>query len=713
MRYLIFIVIFVGSFAASAGDFTVFEKDGYYGIKDQTGNVTVPAVYERLGWSNGATEVYNGVIGFRKDNLWGLITVRNKSLTGQKFYSIEPLSPSHFKASIKGKFSNHLFYGILNDEGKTVISFNYFSIEPLGANWLVSAFSGNRQQFGVVSFQNELIVPTNYKSIREKQDLIICEQKGQKLDLYNGKGKVLQLGLDSLKNSEGGWVSYRDGYAGYLSLSGAVVHEFEFKDFDRSSPSLNPKRFPEWTIYVDDSVFLKWECDSLSVSKNGLLIAYLNGAHHFIINNESLNKNHELILKEVTNDKLIVQNSKTRKWSILENSGESISDEYDTIHAIGDHFGVLDEKGWHLLDKGGVVTNRFTYQNITSGVDDQFIVKRNNHWGLLASDASDFATYKYDSIVAVNGVYLISYLNRWGAMNPDGEWIIRSEFNEIISLNDLLIGRRGRGYTIFSDGTATYKTTARPIIEMGSHILIQDENGLYGLVNEYGEISVEPSYDNIQFWADHFVLAREGNISLVNSSGQRVLREDEAYQEVGGYGEDYFMVKKEDRWGFVDDKGRLRISNRYEKVRAFSEGMAPVLIRGKWGFIDKSESLKIQPYYDQVESFKNGASIVRIGNKMGLIDENGKEVLELIWKSVYRLNSGNYIVQDMEDRVGLVDREGSFILRPAYDHLEDYGGRVIVSANGTWGILDYSGQQIFKINHEEIRVIGDYTMIKN
>ena len=85
MRNIIFILFLISSLVTQAEEFTVFEKDGYFGIKDETGNVTVPAVYEKLGWSNGSTRVYNGVVGFRRDNLWGLITVRNKPLTGQKF----------------------------------------------------------------------------------------------------------------------------------------------------------------------------------------------------------------------------------------------------------------------------------------------------------------------------------------------------------------------------------------------------------------------------------------------------------------------------------------------------------------------------------------------------------------------------------------------------------------------------------------------------
>jgi len=233
------------------------------------------------------------------------------------------------------------------------------------------------------------------------------------------------------------------------------------------------------------------------------------------------------------------------------------------------------------------------------------------------------------------------------------------------------------------------------------------------LINPYGEIWIFPQYDSIRMVGDHFELVSNGVATLKSPSGELLLNMDENYQQVKDYGEGYFLIEKENRWGFVDDRGRLRISNRYDWAGPFSEGLAPIMLRGKWGFIDKNETIQVQPYYDSVTPFEDGASIVLQGANYGLIDVKGNEVLELIWKSVYRLNSGNYIVQDWDNRFGLVNGDGSFRLRPAYDYLEDFGDRVLVSKTGAWGVMNYSGQQIFKINHEDVKIVGHYTMIKN
>ena len=712
MRNFIFTLFISITIAASAEEFTVFEKDGYFGIKDEIGNVTVPAVYEKLGWSNGSTEVTNGVIGFRRDNLWGLITVRNKALTGQKFYTIQPISNGYFKASIKGRFSNHLFHGILDEKGNTVVSFNYFSIEPLGANWLVGTYNGKGQQFGVVSFENKLIVPTTYTSIESKESLFIGRQFSEKLDVYRSTGQLLQLDLDSIQLYDG-YVAFRDGYAGYLSSTGKEIYPFDYKNFTFESGEIQPVRFSEWTIYQNDSVFLNWNCDSLTVSDNGMLLAYLNGSNHLLLNNNTLLNNHELVLKGVSDDQLIVQNSKTRKWAVLGENGTSVINGYDSIYAVSNHFGCYDEKGWYLVNRRGKILNRLPLQLLLPGLENQFLVKRNNHWGLLESNSKKSVTYKYDSIIATDHEYLVSYLNRWGVLDENENWLIRSEYHEVYAVGALLIGRRGLGFTIHYEGKPLYKTTYKPLYTLGKHILLDGDSSKLGLLSQEGEIIVRPQYEAINEWSTYYELKGEKYSALINENSMSILSANDQYQEIGGYGDQYFTVKKENRWGFIDGEGRLRISNRYDDARPFSEGMAPVKLRGKWGFIDKDEKIVIQPYYDEVEEFRNNRSIVQQNGKFGLLDEAGNEVLELKWTAIIRLNTGNYLVRDINGLLGLVDTNGSFIFRPFYQHFQDLGGRVLVSQNGVWGMLNYDRHPIFKINYKEIKVIGDFTMVKN
>lgn len=712
MRILISALFLVSSFYVNAEEFTVFEKNGYFGIKDQTGNITVPAVYEKLGWSNGSSEVRNGVIGFKQNNLWGLITVRNKALTGQKFYTIEPVTVGYFKASIKGKFSNHLFHGILDDKGRIIISFNYFTIEPLDANWLVSTFNGKSQTYGVVSFQNEILLPIKYKSIEQNSDFIIGKSHEHELDIYSQLGVAIEYGLDSLVDRHG-WIAYRDGYAAFFTNAGKKTYDFRYKSFLVSESGPEPIEFPQWEIYKNDSLFLKWKCDSIKRGQNGLLMAYLNGSNHLILKNEILLEHHELILEEFVDEQLVVLNSKTRQWSVLDMEGKEILSGYDSIHYLGAIFLTVKKRELNLFASNGKKVNRTPFDKLMLGKNGELIGQKNGYWGILNSNGEEITSFKYDNIKVGNNAYHISYLNRWGAMNSRGDWLVRPEFAEIFSYGDLIFGRRGQGYSIHYEGDLVYKTTDRPIKCLGKLLLVKNDSLKYGLFSAYGSPVVSCVYDHIDLVGERYVLVKNGSIEMRDLEGRLVVDFGSEYQAISNFGEDYYLAKRQNRWGFVDGKGRLRISNRYDSARIFQEDRAAVLLRSKWGFIDKNEDLKVQPYYDEVSNYKNGTSIVKLNGKYGLIDREGEEVLELKWKSIRGLATGNYIVHNMDDQVGLVNEMGGFILRPAYDDLKDIGDRILVSKNSEWGMLDYSGKPIFKINHEEIKVFGNLTMIKN
>ncbi|MEM9339990.1 MAG: hypothetical protein AAGA66_14730, partial [Bacteroidota bacterium] len=71
MRFLFSSLFLSLSWFVHAEDFQVFEREGRYGIKDAEGEVLVPAVYERLGWSDKQNRVFNEVIGFKKEGKWG------------------------------------------------------------------------------------------------------------------------------------------------------------------------------------------------------------------------------------------------------------------------------------------------------------------------------------------------------------------------------------------------------------------------------------------------------------------------------------------------------------------------------------------------------------------------------------------------------------------------------------------------------------------
>jgi hypothetical protein len=695
---------------AFSEDFIVFEKDGYFGVKDGAGQVTVPPVYEKLGWSSGNNEVFEGLIGYKKGNSWGLITVRNKSITDQKFYSLAPFKEGYIKGSIKGKFSNHLFYGLLDTKGKTVVSFNYFELLSLDKELLVSEFRDGKQSFGMVSMQNEILIPLKYAQISREKDFFLGKTTKHTLDVYY-KSALVQESLDSIKYSDG-LIGYRAGYAGYINRLGRQILEFRFKSIEIENGETKITEFPTWKVYDNSTFEFEWNCDSIRYSENGIWIAHLNGAQHIVLPASETFDSKEYLIEKIENNFIIVKHSKTQKFSVIDLRGKELIADYDSIVFSKTHFLGLEQGKWDIINFAGSKLHKFSYDKIIAGPKNFFIAHRNNHWGVIDFNGDEYITFKYDSIIYTPNHYQVKYFNKWGILDFHGNWIVHPDYAKVQSFGEVVVARKGLGFSIFHNHQFKFISTNKPLYSLNENILVEGDSGKVGMLNKYGKIIADPIYDEILAWGEFIELRSQGYSKLISNSGQVIFDVKDEIQEVGGFSEAYFSIRKDNRWGFVDTSGKLRISNRYDSVYLFNDELAAIKLRGKWGFINKEESIVIQPYYDHVSAFHDGLAIVKSKNLSGIINKSGELVVEISFREIKRLSSGNYSVLDQNGRFGLINSNGSFLIRPSYEILDDTSLGIIVMRNNKWGLLDYNGNQLFKLEFSFLKVVENFVLLK-
>lgn len=73
---------------------------------------------------------------------------------------------------------------------------------------------------------------------------------------------------------------------------------------------------------------------------------------------------------------------------------------------------------------------------------------------------------------------------------------------------------------------------------------------------------------------------------------------------------------------------RWVVGPEYEAISPFFEGVAAVKKNGKWGYINEKGSLFVNPEYENVSNFNNGVAVATAADKtvMAIIDLNGKVV---------------------------------------------------------------------------------------
>lgn len=80
------------------------------------------------------------------------------------------------------------------------------------------------------------------------------------------------------------------------------------------------------------------------------------------------------------------------------------------------------------------------------------------------------------------------------------------------------------------------------------------------------------------------------------------------YDDIDCLSEGLAVVKRDGKYGFIDNTGQVVIPPKYDLVWDFSEGLARVSQNGKAGFIDNTGKVVIPLKYDKADSFYNGVA---------------------------------------------------------------------------------------------------------
>jgi len=166
-----------------------------------------------------------------------------------------------------------------------------------------------------------------------------------------------------------------------------------------------------------------------------------------------------------------------------------------------------------------------------------------------------------------------------GYIRPDGSFALPAQYHSASGID-------------FSEGVAAVRV-----------------NGKVGFMDKYGNVVIEPKYDDVYPFSDGFAPVEMG-----------------------------------DKWGYVDHLGNVAIPIKYDIGHMFSEGLASVSLNGKWGYIDTKGQFAIPATFDSAMPFCGGVAKVETFQKVG--ESRGLRGGDLKGKHGVIDHSGNYVWRD-------------------------------------------------------------------
>ncbi len=207
------------------------------------------------------------------------------------------------------------------------------------------------------------------------------------------------------------------------------------------------------------------------------------------------------------------------------------------------------------------------------------------------------------------------------------------------------------------------------------------KGNLWGYANKSGIVKIKCTYNKVSTFKGEFAYVfKEGKRGIINSRGKEVL-----------------ALKNWISFSKVKNKNSFLIINHLKQYGVINGEGKIVIPFGKYE--------KIQPF----NSF--GITQVNNGNLFGVINYLGKEILPLdSYDNIYLDNKTDYLYLNKNDKCMFLSPKGELLSNKKYENISALKGTnnyFIVYSRGSYGVLDFKGQEIIPVMYDRLHYGGE------
>lgn len=281
-----------------------------------------------------------------------------------------------------------------------------------------------------------------------------------------------------------------------------------------------------------------------------------------------------------------------------------------------------------------------------------------------------------------NGLAVVEINNKSGIINSTGNYVVNPIYDNISDFSE-------RRAAVFDKGSFKVIDESGKVLTTKNYNYIGDyQNGRaifgldeaiggyrYGYLGLQGREAIPAKFQAAHGFQDGkaVVKLKDNQFALIDLNG-RVLKSYN-YAEVGNLSEGLLAFKPSasDKFGYINEMGRVIIKPQFTSAEPFKEGRAVVNISedftNKYGLIDKSGNLLIKPLYNSITLLGEGRAAVGraidenkpyIGSKYALADINGTFLTDFIYNSISEYKNAKASASD-DKNTFFIDKMGKII----------------------------------------------------
>ncbi len=690
-------------------------KTGLYGYVDEKGNFVIQPQYQK------AYPFTNGVARVMADNQWVLINERGKRISKNGYQEIGEFRNGVAVVARRetGRQSGTL-YGLISGKGQEVIPPVYPLLTPdpnhnvfiVGREAATGKGSRSQIQLGVMNRKGDVVVPLQFVAIREQQFRVFAvKAEDEHWQAYNATGQRIFTGTYSdIKDFDDELATVKkEGRWGILHASGREVIKPNYRGIvKRSRHSYELTGFTQWKVVNEkNEIVLSLEYEDVQpVSPQ--LYSYRMEGKKGLLSEKGTPVTGPLYDQIFPFVKAMAVVEKGDEYGAIDPKGHlflPVRYQEIRIDSVSSLLSVREKGKWGIVNRAGKSVVPVQYDEIRIQTYGMFTARTGDKWYLLDAKGQPVNNNTWQQINDFKFLHAAARSgNKAGLITVRGNWAIEPRYDSLSIISDFLVLHEGEGQKgLTALHTQKFILAVDTIENINNYFRVR-LNGKQGILNSRGQEVIPIQYNYISsFSRDSILTVVQGKKKgLMNLGGRTILQPDALYQDLFVMNDQRVGVRIRNKYGFVDDRGRLRIANRYEGIGPFSGGMAAVMIRGSWGYIDKDEVLRVQPHYTEALPFIANTARVRRPGGWGFVNRNGKETVRPQYDSVTVLPTGRYLVWK-DGRKGLVNENGRELFGAKFDFLSDHAnGFVLLGRNGKLGLSDTGGIEVLPVIYDRL-----------
>ena len=498
------------------------------------------------------------------------------------------------------------------------------------------------EKYGVINKDGEEIIDTNFDMIQipnPSKDIFVCmsnynaETGSYETKIYNKNREELftnyekveaisrQESLDNIPYEKSVLKYKENGKYGLINLSGKKITKPIYDDIqalEYKEGMLTVKQNDKFGIInINGDEIINVKYDGIQADQYSL--------------NENHNKKAGFIVSIKTNDGY--------KFGYINYKGKTLLEtEYNEIARINY---INDDESVYLVafkngqaglfkNKSKVLENE--YEDIQfDNINNLLILQRNGKQGVSDLDGKKIIQLEYDNIIITGNSINAQKGDEVTVFNSEGEKLKNSNFISVLETDN-------KNYFITIDKIENYGVIDKDdnvIIDnkytfidylFDNYFVAQNEQKI-GIVDDKGKEVIKFDYDVLQKieGTDLIQGIKNENIDLIDKNMKKILTMKNAQIDIK---ENYIKIyNSEDRKYLQYDGKEVSNINVIKEAKLFAKKS-----NNKWGFVDKNGNIKIQYTYDMVTELNEyGYAGIKLNGKWGVINSEGKIIQEPIY----------------------------------------------------------------------------------